>query len=243
MPPLPSVIEGQVIKTLRCGKCVVTFYENAKKVHIKFLDTGYTNIVEASQLRSKRVYDPYAKIVCGVGYVGEGKYSASKTPFIYTKWYRMLDRCYNPNGQDYKYYKNVKVVDRWHCLQNFGADIETMPNYNKKGWELDKDLLIIDNKKYGPNTCSFVPHELNKIGLFNYSDGVRLDTRKLTKKYTVYLHEDGKQKFKGSFTTLKEAKLFYREVKIQRVRKLANRYKKLLHPKVLQNLLSYTGKS
>ena len=31
------------------------------------------------------------------------------------------------------------------------------------GWELDKDILVKGNKIYSPDTCCFVPKEVNTV--------------------------------------------------------------------------------
>ena len=57
-------------------------------------------------------------------------------------------------------YKNVTVCDEWVILSNF------IPWFNDnyvKGYALDKDIFIPNNNIYSPDTCIFVPQDLNNL--------------------------------------------------------------------------------
>ena len=102
--------------------------------------------------------------IYGIGFIGVGNYkSRNKTGHTkaYNAWAAMLQRCYdsklhlrNPT------YKECSVIEEWYNFQNFAGWFEK--NYID-GYQLDKDLLIKGNKIYSPETCCFVPKEINLI--------------------------------------------------------------------------------
>ena len=108
------------------------------------------------------------KLIHGIGYHGQGIYKSKingKITKVYQTWKNMMDRCYYENSiNNHPTYKNCTVSSKWYCLQSFGKWFEE--NYNSetmKGWHLDKDILLKNNKVYGPDTCCFVPMEINNL--------------------------------------------------------------------------------
>lgn len=80
----------------------------------------------------------------------------------------MIRRCYDPSYSKYKWYGGIgiTVCDRWHRLDNFIEDVETLPGYDYSLFEngmleLDKDIIDREAKVYSPATCSFVTHKDN----------------------------------------------------------------------------------
>lgn len=79
----------------------------------------------------------------------------------YKAWRRMIARCHrlsyierNPT------YGDCSICNEWHLFSNFEKWYKD--NYIK-GNELDKDILVKGNKTYSPQTCCFVPQEINKL--------------------------------------------------------------------------------
>lgn len=83
-----------------------------------------------------------------------------RCPFFRT-WGAMVDRCYSP-----KYtaknpsYQDCSVCNDWLSFSKFKAWMETQ---DWKGKQLDKDILVPGNKVYSPETCVFVPGDLNSF--------------------------------------------------------------------------------
>lgn len=72
----------------------------------------------------------------------------------------------------------------------FSNFAEWFDKHHVEGWELDKDILVSGNRTYSPETCCFVPHEINVLFRCN----VKQDTivRKapiLAEKYKDRLEE------------------------------------------------------
>ena len=111
---------------------------------------------------------PYERRVCGVGYLGEGKYKAfenGKLTDKYDIWQDMLRRCYDPKlHEKYSTYKDCEVEDKWLNFQHMAEWIEE--NYYEVPGEqmcLDKDILHKGNKVYSRETCIFVPERINNL--------------------------------------------------------------------------------
>ena len=163
---------------------------------------------------------------------GRGKYSDEKytsringivTP-EYTTWETMLQRCYddklhsrNPS------YKDCEVCEEWLNYQNFAKWFEE--NYIE-GFQLDKDILVKGNKIYSPETCCFVPQEINlavikPIKERNLPTGVY----KHVNKFVVHIKTNKKKKYIGIFSTVEEANDYYKKAKKEQLIELANKYK------------------
>lgn len=83
------------------------------------------------------------------------------TFLAYTAWRRMIARC---NRLSYikrnPTYGDCSICEEWHYFSKFEKWYKD--NYIK-GNELDKDILVKGNKIYSPQTCCFVPQEINKL--------------------------------------------------------------------------------
>lgn len=112
-------------------------------------------------------------LICGVGindadyaitwYVHEdGKRKRVICPF-YRVWHNMLSRCYSENSQIRQpTYTGCSVVPEWLYFTTFRSWMFEQDWY---GNHLDKDLLLVGNKIYGPDTCIFVSPQVNTFFL------------------------------------------------------------------------------
>ena len=84
----------------------------------------------------------------------------SVCPF-YQAWVNMIKRCYCPKFHaKHPTYKDCEVCDEWVKFSSFK---KWMEKQSWKGKHLDKDLKIIGNKKYSPETCLFIDQSVNKL--------------------------------------------------------------------------------
>jgi len=105
------------------------------------------------------------KTIFNIGYIGEGKYKKSingiKTK-SYITWVGMIQRCYSDVHQlKHNTYIGCTVCEECKNFQNFALWYkENYPSFEIENsrWELDKDLLVKENKIYSPNTCVFIPN-------------------------------------------------------------------------------------
>lgn len=84
------------------------------------------------------------------------------------QWSKMMDRCYNVEAHNYKYYggRGVFVDERWHVLQNFIDDVKLLPNWQHKladwnNYNLDKDYY--SSNCYSKETCLWLSKKENGI--------------------------------------------------------------------------------
>lgn len=77
----------------------------------------------------------------------------------YRAWRDMFNRAYNKNFHTkYPTYRNIKICEEWFSFMNFR--VWWLENH-EDNWQLDKDLLFIENKIYSPDTCIYIPQWLN----------------------------------------------------------------------------------
>jgi len=79
---------------------------------------------------------------------------------LYGRYYRMLERCYNKNAHNYKYYgaRGIEVCDRWR--ESFDNFLEDMESSYREGLELDR---IDNDKNYSPSNCRWATHSENML--------------------------------------------------------------------------------
>ena len=183
--------------------------------------------LNSNAIRNKR--GVYGVGVNDATYIVSSKNSDNKVevcPF-YRAWRDMIKRCYSPwHLNTTPTYIDSTVVDEWHKLSNFRLWME------KQNWEgnvLDKDLLMPENKIYGPNTCLFVPPEVNGavVGLFKQSSNypVGVSFHKTKGKIRAVCRQNNRGVHIGYFKTSCLASRAYKEFKSNHLRLFAESYK------------------
>lgn len=236
---------GDVFNTKEGDKVEVVEYVKATKIVVKHRYRGHFTSVSADRLRKGMIKNPYWPSVFGVGYLGVGEHKTSEggrhTPH-YKSWQRMLQRAYCPQYQaKHPTYRGMGVCPDWHNFQTFSTWWEEQPNAGRKGFTLDKDLIVGGNKEYGPKVCSFVPQEMNTI--LNDCSSARGDlpqgVSKSRKGFRVRLNKDGKEEHLGTFPTPEIAHELYCLAKEEYVAVVALRYKGDLRTEVYNYLVNY----
>ena len=153
----------------------------------------------------------------------------------------MLQRCYDKNFQiKASTYIGCSVDPIWHNFQNFAEWCKI--NY-KSNYELDKDLLNKRNKIYSPETCCFIPEQINLlISKSNSRRGeypIGVSYFKASNKFQSGYSENGKRISLGLFNTPEEAFEKYKIAKEQYIKNIANRYKEIINDNVYLSLMNY----
>lgn len=170
-----------------------------------------------------------SRLTYGVGFNSQRQHPTSKggsTTRAYRTWRCMLQRCYDPKYQESKpTYVGCSVAEEWHDYQNF-ADWFYSNEYSDRGYELDKDLLISGSKEYSPETCCFVPREINcllhgnKTFRGKYPQGTHW--HKASGRFACQIGINGKLKHLGLFDCPNEAHEFYRKEKEIHIKNVAD---------------------
>lgn len=127
---------------------------------------------------TRKVNCTEAPLVCGVGRYTKGEYRA-KIGQEFTKeylvWRAMLSRCYTPSKRTSYTYEDCYVCEEFKDFQYFATWCNRQIGFNTVGYQLDKDILFQGNKIYSPDTCVFIPKDLNCFNRVNegmYLQGV-----------------------------------------------------------------------
>lgn len=222
---------GKIIECRKGGMCILEFEDcNISK------PTSYFDIKNGSFINH------YKPSVYGVGYRGVGKYNCRDYKRIYTTWKSMIKRCYSEKELLINIsYKAVEVCEEWKCLQNFGVwHEETWKSYMNETWELDKDILSKNYKIYSPETCCFIPEEINKAYTDTriYRGKYPLGVTKNCKKFEAQMCINGKHETFGYFNTPEEAFYAGKPHREQKLKDFANKYRGLIDDRAYNILMT-----
>lgn len=234
---------GRTFVTTEGYKIEIIEYYNNLDVTVKFLETGNQVKSRMDHIISGKIKNLNHKSVYGIGFIGVGNYVTSfngKMIECYSVWSRMLKRCYY-KADIYPTYENVVVCEEWHNFQIFS---EWFKNNYINNFELDKDILIKGNKIYSPETCCFVPHDINTL---------LVKSDKIRGKYPIGVYYNSKnncfisqikignkeKKHLGCFNNINDAFIAYKNEKEMRIKLMAEKYSQVLDSKTYNALINY----
>ena len=163
----------------------------------------------------------------------------------YNLWTSMLKRCYSrkchakqPTYADCtvsRNFKNYSYFNKW-CQSQIGFDID--------GFQMDKDILVTNNRIYSEDTCAFVPREINvffldrKAAKGEYPIGVTF--HKQANKYKAQCRIDAKHKHLGLFTTPEEAHAVYKQFKENLCKEVARKWQSQIDSRVYDAMINWS---
>lgn len=236
---------GDILETKFHGQLQVIEYKDSKNVVGRFLSTGYVVTGRADSFRNGNIRDRLAKTICGVGFLGLEDYSAHpRYVNIYQRWRNMIVRCnQDRDGAFRPSYLGCSVCPEWCDLSKFFNWCINHSQWNNGEWELDKDILLKGNKVYSPETCSFVPTEINN--LFIKRNKLRgafpIGVTRYSRNKFIAQCQDGKGNL-ISFTprcTEIESFLDYKTFKESVIKSTAETYKSRISDAVYQAMMGY----
>ena len=158
----------------------------------------------------------------------------------------MLTRCYSDTYQKKQpTYEGCEVSENFKSYEYFYEWCNSQVEFDVKGFDLDKDLLIKGNKVYSENTCIFIPREINtllvkrKASRGKYLIGVYWDKTKKAFKAQVRKNK-GKSERLGSFKTELEAFEAYKQAKEYFIKEQASNWKDQIDERAYNALMNYT---
>lgn len=237
---------GSQFKTNNSGIVTVLEYRAADDVLVQFED-GSTKSTYAASLKRGQVQNNNLPSVYGVGFMSDDCHSHDSNRKIiptYNLWFGMMTRAYNPKYHEEKpTYKDVEVCEEWLHYKNFKFWCENQIGFGVKGFNLDKDILVKGNKIYSPDVCVFVPSEINsQLTKANSKRGahpIGVSWHAEHEKFMACLRAEGKTKHLGYYLTPEDAFEAYKVAKEAYLKKIADKYKEVVDPRVVKALYSY----
>jgi hypothetical protein len=239
---------GMIRKNTYGSLMEVIEYTNSHDILVKF-DRGKPVHTQWNPFLKGEVRNVYDKTVCGVGYIGEGRYVAKingkHTP-QYEKWCSMLKRCYSEKLHNIQpTYIICSVAEEWHNYQTFARwHDENFYEAGEGRMCLDKDILIKGNKIYSPTTCVFVPERINNLFIKRKGDRgkfpIGVSWNNHHKKFTVQCNDfNGYAAKLGDFSEVEEAFNIYKTFKEKVIKQVAEDYKEKIPNKLYEALMEY----
>ena len=195
-----------------------------------------------------------SKLVYGVGVNDGGR--PAKISYKHTKeykfWFSMLRRCFSEKCQDKNpTYKGCTISDNFLNYTYFYDWCQEQIGFGKvdekgRGWELDKDILMLGNKTYSEYACVFVPQEINKFFTDRRNDRgeypVGVCFNKFHGKYNALCSLNGKQQHLGYFDTPQEAFSAYKPFKEALCKQLALKWQHEIDTRLFNAMINWTVK-
>ena len=192
-------------------------------------------------------------LIYGVGVYAEGPYQAKsggRNTYVYDLWRGMLRRCYSPEAhRKQPAYIGCSVAPEFLIFQQFAAWAVTQIGFGYPRYHLDKDLLQPGNRIYGPDTCVFVPFDLNMFTTSNaakrgqWPQGV--SWKRKNRRFVAQIKTDGVVQYLGLFQDAHTAAAAYATAKTSAARRWASRLRAgefVVDAKVIEALDAYEFK-
>jgi hypothetical protein len=185
-----------------------------------------------------------SKLVYGVG-VNDADYALSskingktvRCPF-YQTWKGMLRRCYSKAFHKRCHtYTSCTVASEWVFFSKFKV---WMDNQDWHGKQLDKDILIQNNKIYSSEACIFVTAEINKLlNVHLKNRGVHAIGVSFVgnNTYQSACRVYGKSRHLGYYGTSEEAHEAYKTFKYKHIAEVANQQSEPLRTALLNYVI------
>lgn len=231
---------GAVLAAISNGSRVFFCGEIMNKVELSiWLEKNHPATSGSPAARSK---------VQGVG-INDAPYvihAGTKSDPAYTAWKQVLQRAYsNVVHEKHPTYRDVTVCNEWHSFMAFRK--WWMVNY-REGCHLDKDLLVVGNREYGPDACVYVPQWLNNFTNANGSSRGEYPTGVYPQKkpgvFVSFCNNPitGKQHNLGTFTTPEAARSAWLNYKLSLAEQLKPEMDDIdsrIYPNVVTKIKSY----
>lgn len=223
-------------------------YYSSENMTVKFQDGWIRRNVAYKEFKSGSVKNLLHKDIYGVACIGEGQYTArvnKKMSKCYRNWFNMLTMCYGSEDVNVRantYLNKVTVCEEWLNYQNFAEWFYKNfdPSY-MNDWHIDKDLLSGGSLIYSPETCCFIPNEINVIfkstpaSIHGYPMGVS----KKDNKFQASISIENKQVYLGLFDTVEEAHEEYLISKKVHISSIAEKWRPVLGDRICDSIKNF----
>jgi len=123
------------------------------------------------------------------------------------------------------------------------VDNDCISNY-ERDFHLDKDILVKGNKVYSPETCCFVPVEINILLIKNNSKrgNLPIGVSKNGNKFQATISKGVIREHLGTFEISEEAFEAYKIAKEVYIKELADKWRGQITEQTYQALINYKVK-
>jgi hypothetical protein len=190
------------------------------------------------RIENLRPNHPSGEKFFGIGRIGTGPHSASRPCHAYREWYQMLWRCY---GKDTHLYEGCVVLPIFHEYQAFAEWAIKQVGYGEKGFHMDKDLLTRRGGIYGPDTCVFIPNQINgAIRIMRpKADGLPTGVKLKGALFQAAYVDKGKRIVIGNYDCVSDASDAYKNAKSAQLSALAEQWKNKIDQRAYAALLNF----
>ena len=239
-------------RTMNCGEIAfIVNYANCKDITVQFKITGEIVKTTYQNFKNGNVKSHFTPSVFGVGIIGNEKTKDENGELYdsYIRWRSMLRRCYSGEYQKrYPTYKGCTVCKEWLNYSDFKKWYDV--NYYEIEGErmaLDKDILVKGNKIYSPNTCVFVPQNINILFIKRnkargkYPIGVYKpnNSNKYQAQCNTFYNGKMQHKYLGLYNTIEDAFNAYKKFKETEIKQIADEYKDKIPNKLYEAMYNY----
>lgn len=157
-------------------------------------------------------------------------------------WLSMTTRCKQSHrSEKWARYGKCEVADEFYRFIDFAEWAEQQVGYRIDGSQLDKDLLVRGNLIYSPETCIFVPRDINM--LLTKSNARRGDlpigVTRTGESFDAKVSMGNKKIYLGRHATPEDAFAAYKYWKEAHIKVVAQRWKDQIDPRAYAALMQY----
>ena len=219
------------------SKMIIIEYRGTYDIDVYFPEYNWTaKNVQYDNFKRGIIKCPYEPRVCGVGYLGEGKYTVrgedGKQTKCYQTWKNILQRCYDKKEHKKRpLYKDCFACEEWHNFQNFAKwYYDNIYFIGEEQMHLDKDILNKGNKTYSPSTCIFVPQSINDLFTKrqNYRGKYPIGVCKHGNRYRVKCNKNSDGIYLGIYDTPEQAFQVYKTYKEKVIKQTIDSYEDII---------------
>lgn len=237
---------GEKVVTSQGFEVTIIDYKNSKEFTIQFNDRYNTiQVYKGGLYRFKQALFENPNVFClfkrGIAYKDDVKHNQK----AFQKYRAMFDRCYGNQKGNNSAYIGCSVCEEWFDFSKF-CEWFNENYYELEGEkiELDKDILVRNNRVYSPRTCVFVPHKINSIiSQLNY----HIPNKDLPIGVTHHITKYGKHRYrvtklpKGQlFDDVNEAFQAYKEYTENEMKAIADKYKNRIPKNLYETLYNFS---
>lgn len=186
------------------------------------------------------------KLVHGVGYNDKTRIATINRDQIreYSTWKGMIKRCYCDKYKKlFPTYDDCFVSENFKSYSYFYDWYQQQSGASNKKWQLDKDLLIKNNKIYSEDTCVFLPEDINTvIRLRTHNKGdfpIGVSVNPWSGRLFARIKKGRKTYHIGTYDDPNSAFLAYKREKELYIKELANAYVDELDERAYEMLMKF----